>query len=135
MTLVITPEAGFLRVTASGEFSLQDATRTFVELLDAVARYGRVKVLFDGRQILGEPATMERFYYGEFAARSVAQFALHRKAGMPRFAYVLRPPVLDSSRLGETVALNRGMSVKAADSIDDAFAWLGLAPPGDPGSC
>jgi hypothetical protein len=39
-------------------------------MVDAVARYKAMKVLFDGRKITGNPETMERFYYGEFASQS-----------------------------------------------------------------
>jgi hypothetical protein len=67
----IRPESGLLNVGAIGEFSLQEAERTFLEMLEAVARYKVEKVLFDGRRLTGAPKTMERFYYGEFAADSV----------------------------------------------------------------
>jgi hypothetical protein len=67
-------ESGFLNVAAMGEFSLQEAERTFLEMLEAVARYKVEKVLIDGRRLTGAPETMERFYYGEFAADSVFKF-------------------------------------------------------------
>jgi hypothetical protein len=57
-----------------GEFSLQEAERTFLEMLEAVARYKVEKVFFDGRELTGDPKTMERFLYGEFAAESVFKF-------------------------------------------------------------
>ena len=62
-------------MSAVGEFSLEEAKRTFLEMLEAVARHKVRKVLFDGRGLAGEPKTMERFYYGEFVARAVAEFA------------------------------------------------------------
>ena len=74
MKLEVFPESGFLRVHAVGEFSLEEARRTFLEMLEAVAEHKAGKVLFDGRAVAGSPETMERFYYGEFAARSVAEF-------------------------------------------------------------
>jgi hypothetical protein len=46
------------------------------------------------------------------------------KGDKPRFAYVLEKPVLDPERLGETVARNRGMDVKAFDNIEEADRWL-----------
>ena len=67
---------------------------------------------------------MERFYYGEFAAQTVVAQGL---SASTRFAYVLREPVLDPRRFGETVAVNRGMNAKAFDSREDAFHWLGIA--------
>jgi hypothetical protein len=48
MLLEIHPESGFLKVDATGKFSLQEAKRTFVEMLEAVALHKAEKVLFDG---------------------------------------------------------------------------------------
>ena len=133
MKVEVCPESGFLRVVAVGEFSLVEARRTFLEMLEAVARHKVSKVLFDGRELAGEPATMERFYYGEFAARAVAEFAdrgmLSRST---KFGYVLEEPVLDLGRFGETVAVNRGMCVKAFDNLQDALGWLGVLPANKP---
>lgn len=123
--------SGFLEVTTAGEFSLKEATRTFREILDAVARHSVAKVLFDGRKIRGEPATLDRFLYGEFAAEAVVRHILeHSGAGAPQFAYVLEEPVLDRRKFGETVAVNRGMWVRSFDNLEEARAWLGVAPAG-----
>ena len=126
------PNQGFLNVAAVGEFSLQEAERTFLEMLEAVARYKVEKVLFDGRRLTGAPDTMERFYYGEFAADSVFKFRDRGISTATKFAYVLKEPVLDPRRFGETVAVNRGMYVKAFDNLEDAVRWLGIAPPNKP---
>ena len=128
MILETRVETGFLYVGARGEFSLAEAKRTFLEMLEAVAQHKVRKVLFDGRELTGEPATMERFYYGAFAAQAVGSFADHGVSPATRFAYVLREPVLDPERFGETVAVNRGMLVKAFDHLEDALKWLGIAP-------
>jgi hypothetical protein len=93
--LEIRPESGFLHVGAMGEFSLQEAKRTFLEMLEAVARYKVKKVLFDGRRLTGAPKTIERFYYGEFAAYSVLNFRDRDVSPDTKFAYVLKEPVLD----------------------------------------
>jgi len=133
MKLEVCRESGFLRVAAVGEFSLEEAKRTFLEMLEAVAGHKVSKVLFDGRGLTGEPETMERFYYGEFAAEAVAEFA---DRGMlsraTKFGYVLEEPVLDPERFGEKVAVNRGMYVKAFDNLQDAFGWLGISPANKP---
>jgi hypothetical protein len=119
---------GSLRAVVSGEFSMDEAKRTFLEMLDAVAHHRAGKVLVDGRELNGEPKTIERFLYGSFAAHAVAT---HLKGGMapaPQFAYVLQEPVLDPKRFGETVAVNLGMWVKSFGNLDDALGWLGWAP-------
>ena len=126
MILRICNEPGLLRVIATGEFSLSEAQRTFLEILDAVAQHKSEKVLFDGRDITGDPDTIQRFLYGEFVASEVMRLLEER--GIPRapqFAYVLHEPVLDPLRFGETVAANRGMWVKAFDNLEDGLGWLG----------
>jgi hypothetical protein len=132
MNLEISAEPGFLHVGAKGTYSLQEAKRTFLEMLEAVARNRAGKVLFDGRGLAGNPKFMERFYYGEFAAQSVAKYAVH---GVPRdtkFAYVLEVPILDPRRFGETVAVNRGMVVNTFENPDEALRWLGVEPANNP---
>jgi len=115
-----------------GEFSLEEAKRTFLELLEAVARHQVKKVLFDGRRLTGDPDTLERFYYGKFAADAVLQFKDRGVSPSTQFAYVLKEPVLDPQRFGETVAVNRGMLVKTFDNLEDALGWLGIAPANKP---
>jgi hypothetical protein len=133
MKLEVCPESGFLKVDAVGAFSLEEAKRTFLEMLEAVARHKVRKVLFDGRGLAGEPKTIERFFYGKFAARAVAEFAdrgmLSRST---QFGYVLEEPVLDKRRVGETVAVNCGMFVKTFDNLQDALGWLGILPANKP---
>ena len=110
-----------------GEFSLEEAKRTFLEILEAVAQCNVDKVLFDGRKIVGEPATIERFYYGEFVAQAVGRFADRGVSPATQFAYVLEEPVLDPQKFGETVAVNRGMFVKTFNNIEEALGWLAMA--------
>ena len=128
----IRPELSYLNVGAMGEFSLQEAKRTFLEMLEAVAQHQVKKVLLDGRRLTGDPQTIERFYYGKFAADSVWMFKDRGISLATKFAYVLKEPVLDPQRFGETVAVNRGMLVKAFDDLEDALGWLGIVPANKP---
>jgi hypothetical protein len=132
MKLEIFAESGFLNVVAMGIYSLVEAKRTFIEMLEAVARNKVEKVLFDGRGLTGNPKFMERFYYGEFAAQSVAKFSARGVSRDAMFAYVLEVPMLDPRRFGETVAVNRGMVVKIFDNLDEALGWLGIAQASNP---
>src|SRR5882672_11277262 len=96
MILRICAESELLRVIAIGEFSTEEAKRTFLEILDAVARHRTEKILFDGRELKGEPNTIQRFLFGEFAAHAVTRDVIERD--VPRasqFAYVLQEPILD----------------------------------------
>ena len=130
MALIATTnvESGILHVTVTSTFSLQAAETNLLEILEAVASERCFKVLVDGRQIEGDPTTIQRFLYGSFAAEAVASHIRYGKvAQIPQFAYVLQEPVLDPERFGETVALNRGLWVKVFENIDDARAWLNAA--------
>jgi hypothetical protein len=132
MLLQINPEPRLLNVVATGKFSLEEAHRTFLQMVEAIALYKSEKVLFDGRKLIGNPKTMERFYYGEFAAQNVVTFLERGVCAAPQFAYVLREPLRDPGRFGETVAVNRGMHVKTFDSPEEALQWLGIAPANKP---
>lgn len=132
MILEIRAEPGLLYVEVAGDFSLEEAERTFREILEAVARHRVEKVLFDGRRLIGNPTTMERFYYGAFVAKSVARLGDSGVSPATQFAYVLTEPILDPRRFGETVAVNRGMFVKAFDNLEDALGWLRIAPAKKP---
>jgi hypothetical protein len=129
MILTMSVESGLLRFIATGEFSLEESQRTFLEMIDAVARQKTVKILFDGRELKGDPTTIQRFLYGEFVAHTVVKGLIAREVHYaPQFAYLLQEPVLDPQRFGETVAINRGMWVQAFDHLEDALGWLELAP-------
>jgi hypothetical protein len=132
--LEICAESGLLRVTATGEFSIEEAKRSFLDILDAVAHHKTGKILLDGREITGEPTTIERFFYGEFAAHEVAKFIHRHQVPGPQFAYVLHEPVLDPQRFGETVAVNRGVWVKVFDNLEEALGWLGANGANGPGA-
>ena len=126
MTVQTIPQGDVLHVAAGGPFSLSEAKRTFLDVLHVVEELRLSKVLFDGRQVTGNPAIIERFYYGEFVADEVTKL-LDRgwSADSPQFAYVLREPILDPLRLGETVAVNRGVNIRAFDDREEAVVWLG----------
>jgi len=131
MELTFTFDASnhLLHATLAGRFSLSDAQTTFVGILGALVQHQAKKVLVDGRAITGEPETMERFYYGKFVADALLDSINHGLVDAPQFAYVLLEPVLDRRRLGETVAVNRGMFVKVFDNLGAAEHWLGIALP------
>jgi len=115
--------SGILHVDATGEFSLEEAGRAFLEMLEAVVQHQAKKVLFDGRTLKGNPDYVERFYYGEFAANETRRLALEQGI-VPRFAYVITAALRHPARLGELVAVNRGMNVKTFENPEEAIEWL-----------
>jgi hypothetical protein len=117
-------ESGLLHVKMGGEFQLDEAQNTFLELLEFAAQHKARKVLFNGLEITGNPETMERFYYGNFVAETLFKFKDKRVPLRTPFAYVLKEPVRDPQRFGETVAINRFMRIQMFDNVDDALNWL-----------
>src|SRR5262249_23474324 len=103
----------------------------FLEMLEAVVQYQAKKVLFDGRTLKGNPDYVERFYYGEFAANKTRRLVLEHGI-VPRFAYVITAALRHPARLGELVAVNRGMSVKTFETPEEACEWLKLTPDKKP---
>jgi len=121
-------ESGLLTVQVRGEFSLKEAKRTFLEILEAVAKYKAEKILIDGRNVKGKPHLIDRFYYGEFAANETTRLVIEIGV-VPRFAYVLHEPLRDPEKFGELVARNRGMKIKVVETLEDAFEWLEVSSP------
>lgn len=123
----ITTRPENIHVHCEGKFSLENAKRDFVEVVNVMQRTGLAKVLVDGRDVTGQPEVLERFFYGDFVAGAVVKMLEQGFEGViPQFAYVLEEPMLDRGRLGETVARNRGMNVKVFDNVDEAVEWLRL---------
>jgi hypothetical protein len=127
LSLQVEVDRRLLRATYSGQFSLTEAETTFPQILDVLVKEKLRNVLVDGRQVTGDPEPLERFYYGKYVAEAVSQIVNRTRIEVPRFAYVLLPPVLDPNRFGETVAVNRGMRIKVFDDIKQAEWWLGIS--------
>ena len=119
-------DSGLLYATLTGGFSLEEAQRTFLQILASLEQHGVPKVVVDGRPLTGEPSDAERYLYGEFVAKAVSEQCSRMKWNTPQFAYLLIPPVGDPERLGENAAVNRGMFVKTFDNLNDALQWLGI---------
>jgi len=137
MRTKITAEPHHLLVQVSGEYSLDQAKLSFLDLVDAIKEHKLGNVLYDGRELTGEPRLLERFHYGHFVAESIQDLKDRGWTGPElRFAYVLKQPVLDEQRLGEATATSRGMNVKVFENINEALVWLlpDIPPPSKPGS-
>ena len=132
MQIRINAQPPNILVTLSGEFSLEEAKSSFLEIVEALKNYKLGNVLMDGRGLTGEPRLLDRFYYGHFVAEAI-QGLKNRGWDGPdlRFAYVLEQPMLDRYRLGETTAASRGMNVKVFDNINEAVVWLLPNPVSD----
>jgi hypothetical protein len=128
--LEVTPEKGFLRVRVTGRVSLRDANDAFARMLVAVARQKAAKVLVDCRDVKGTMTTADRYQHASFGAEELSKWTRMGESRGTRLAYVAKPPSLDRRRFGETVAVNRGVNVKAFDNTEEALRWLEIDPAG-----
>jgi hypothetical protein len=125
--VAIDPRPSYLYAEVSGTFDLAAAVDAFREVLDAAARHGLDRILVDVRPLGGDMSTMERFGIAEAVAAEIARRSMFAVV----MAIVGNPPMVDSTRFGEDVAVNRGAKIRAVTDVDEAFQWLGL-PPADP---
>lgn len=116
-------EQGVCNAVVVGEFELTLAEQQFMQLLNEVVHKDATKVLIDGRQVTGHPSPFERFLYGTFVACASLEL-LQRHNARLKFAYIIPNPLLDPGRFAESVAVNRGMYVKAFHDENEAREWL-----------
>src|SRR5215831_14645099 len=91
-------ESGLLNVDASGEFSLEEAQRAFLEVLGVVAQYKAKTVLIDARKVKEKPEIWQRFYYGVFAATETRRL-FNKNVFFPRLSYLLHRLLLTHNGL------------------------------------
>lgn len=118
---------GYLHFEVTGDFTLDEACRTFTGALKIVDRFAATKVLIDCLGLRGAPTAMEHYRYGEFIAAELVRYSGRRKKS-PQLAYVARKPLRDRSDLSMTVASNRGAFVKPVDTVEEGLKWLGVGP-------
>jgi len=124
MDIEISPQEGYLRIRVTGQFSLPDANTVFTRILEAATEHRVRRVMVDCLQLEGGMSTTDRFMHSEFCARELRDRLTRGVLPVLRFAYVATPPLADPGKLGETVAVNRGVNVKIFKRVDEALQWL-----------
>jgi hypothetical protein len=128
MNLDIRVASGYLYITATGRFSIEESHMLFYDILFAVAEHKIGKVFVDGRGLTGEISFMDRLEIGRFWAQAVAEFLKRNRSLPPLFAFVLKEPLISPTRLGENMAVKGGMITKIFDNLGEAFTWLEVEP-------
>jgi len=104
----------FLRVTASGEYSLDDLYSLVEKMRAEADKSIQHSVLVDARGIFGEMSDADQF----FAGRKVAEmFGSRIKVAVIRNDQT-------ETKLGEAVAVSRGARFRMVDSEEEALNWL-----------
>ena len=124
----IEPKNEYLYAKMDGSFDLQSMIHSQDAVMEAGAQRQAKKILVDFRGMTGEISTAERFHFAEAGSIKYLQLVNEGKMNGCKFAYLGQTPQLDPRRYGETVGVNRGVMVKATDSISEAFDWLGIQP-------
>jgi hypothetical protein len=111
-----------LYCTATGEFTLNSARATFVELLESSIKNKAAGVLIDCRLLnIDNMSTMDTYSYAETVANELFNYNY-----FPKLAYLFTSKEINALRkFGENVAANRGAVVQLFDDITDALKWLG----------
>jgi hypothetical protein len=110
----------YLLVTCQGLFDAEELTDVHRKALDCAVEENLRAILVDTTDLRGHtPSTMERFNFGATIAK------LQQRENSHIFiAFVGKEPVIDPSRFGETVALNRGGSAKVFEYSSEALRWI-----------
>lgn len=113
----ITTEGEMLTVEASGcDDNVEEVMAYGTAIVDAAVRAGCRRILTDERRLEYRLGTVETFECASFIAR----YAPH----VARVAIVCSTEFLRIARFWETVAGNRGLTVRVFDDIAAARGWL-----------
>jgi hypothetical protein len=120
-----TARPGYVHATLSGVFQLDSAKELFRAILGIAAARGEPKILLDCTRIGGEMTAQDRLEFGTYMA-SAQERVVARLPGGPRIAILAAPPIMDPGRFTQAVANNRGVRMRASDSLEELRSWLGV---------
>lgn len=115
---------GYLHVFLEGDYESNLSMKAIQDVMNACVKHQSDKVLVDVRNLGGNMTAMDRF---NIAQDFTAKYFKEKKAGRishVRFAYLGNYPLIDPNRFGETVAVNRGLTMKASTELKGALDWL-----------
>ncbi|WP_211829385.1 hypothetical protein [Kistimonas asteriae] len=113
--------AGYLCLVCAGIVTAESFIGLIAKGLSAAQEHGVTAILIDCRKLDATAlTTFDRFILGERGAE------LQRKSPTTCYvAAVAPPPIADSRKLGETVAVNRGFLGRVFFDMDEALAEIG----------
>ncbi len=123
------PQKNYLLLKIEGQYLFPEAMEIIELLFKSVEENQALKILIDVRGVAGLIPSLERFHLFEtFAFR---YFDLKNLGKFPyaRFAILGVYPIIDPGKFDETVAVNRGMTLKVTNDPAEALEWLSVASP------
>lgn len=125
MRFEIEPRLGYLYAAISGRFELAEAQSGYSGLLQAAARTRLWRMLLDCTRVTGEMTVADRLAFGTFMAEE-QQRLLAQLPQAPQVAILAVPPIMDPGRFTQAVANNRGVRMRASESLPELLSWLGV---------
>jgi len=116
----------YLLMIYQGTYKASLADQFTDQVLEVCLQHQPTKVLIDLRQVNGGMKTMDRFVVATFAATKYIGARITGKIPGCRYAIVGSPPLVDSNKFEETVAVNRGVAVKVTTEMKEAIDWLAM---------
>lgn len=116
-----------LYAEVSGGVSVKQARELFGRLLGEYVRTESKCILVDCRRLAGTLSVMERYDLGLQLFDGHLQMIESGRVP-PQIAIVAVPPLFDGGRLMESVAVNRGVRLRAVQTLEEAASWLGMDP-------
>jgi hypothetical protein len=114
------PMERYLRVEASGPYDGAVGRDAIGHIRSECARMGFTRVLVDARGLAATVPISDRFEL----ARALAEGC----TAAVRYAILVHPDQLVAKTL-EDSAINRGVPLRTTASLEEAYGFLGLAPP------
>lgn len=121
MEIRLQPRQGYVLAEVDGPYDPQAARASVTRIREECARLGVARVFVDARGLDATVTIADRFDL----ARTLAEGC----TAAVRFAVLVKPEQLVTKTL-EDSATNRGVPVRTTASIEEAYGFLGIAPPG-----
>jgi hypothetical protein len=80
-------------------------------------------MLIDSTRVTGEMTVSDRMAFGSFMADEQARM-MGQLPAAPQVAILAVPPIMDPGRFTQTVANNRGVRMRASESLQELLSWL-----------
>jgi hypothetical protein len=105
---------GYLIVEVKGQWEEEDAKQTIEAIHDEAGRRGQTRILLDLLGLMSPRSDLTRYFTGEHVAK--------------HWGYPLRVAALSTREIytgfAETVAVNRGASIRVFFEKEQALEWL-----------
>ena len=123
MQFEVEARAGYLYASVSGRFELAGAQAFYRQMLQLAARHRLPRMLLDCTRVTGEMTIADRLAFGSFMADE-QQRMLSQLPEAPQVAILAVPPIMDPGRFTQSVANNRGVRMRASESLQELLSWL-----------